>query len=105
MPKKSWKRETAVALFLWLGYLVETKEPELVQILAFPVFTFGALSFGLSWYSPNGGMLKPPRPTQGVNQRSSQHSTREDEYTDSGPDKPHGTVYSEASGKRHQTDF
>lgn len=88
MSKKSWKRESAVALFLWLGYLVETKEPELVQILAFPIFTFGALSFGLSWYSPNGGLLKSSGPTQGGNQHSSQHPSRQDEYSDSGPNKP-----------------
>jgi len=87
---KTYKRELAVALFLWLGYLVETKEPELVQILAFPVFTFGALSFGLSWYAPNGGLLKPSRPTHGGRpQHSSQRPSREDEYTDGGPDKPY----------------
>jgi len=87
--KKSWKREAAVVLFLWLGYLVETKEPEIVQILAFPIFTFGALSFGLSWYAPNGGLLRPSGPAQGINQRSSQHPSRQDQYTDSGSDKPY----------------
>ncbi len=76
---KSYKRELAVALFLWLGYIVETKEPEVVTILAFPIFTFGALAFGLQWYSPNGGLLKPSGVTdRGRSERSSQHSGRED---------------------------
>ena len=55
MPKgKTYKREVAFLLLVWLGYLTETKEPELVEILAFPIFTFAALAFGLQWYAPNG---------------------------------------------------
>ena len=56
--KKSYKREVAFLLFVWLVYLVETKEPELVKILAFPIFTFGALAFGLQWYAPTGSLLR-----------------------------------------------
>jgi len=80
--KKTYKREVALLLFIWLVYLVETKEPELVQILAFPVFTFGALAFGLQWYSPNGGLLKPQSTgstNRGRPQRSSEHTSRKDQ--------------------------
>ena len=82
-PKKSYKREVAFLLFVWLVYLVETKEPELVQILTFPIFTYIALAMGMSWYSPNGGLLKSSRPTnRRGSQYSSQRTSREDEYTD-----------------------
>src|SRR6056297_2542544 len=83
-PKKTWKREVAFFLFIWLVYLVETKEPDLVQILAFPIFTFGALAFGLQWYAPNGGLLRNPsefadgRRTQ----RSSEYPSRQNQQPD-----------------------
>lgn len=80
--KKTYKRELAFLLFIWLVYLVETKEPELVQILAFPIFTYGALAFGLQWYSPNGGLLKPQSTgsaNRGRPQRSSEHTSRENQ--------------------------
>jgi len=81
---KTYKREVALLLFMWLVYLVETKEPELVKILTFPIFTFGALSFGLQWYAPNGGLLRKSAqsPYGGRSQRGSQRPSREDEYTD-----------------------
>lgn len=81
-PRKTWKREVAFLLFIWLVYLVETKEPDFVQILTFPIFTFGALAFGMQWYSPNGGMLRNQstqlsylRP-----ERSSEYPSGEDQY-------------------------
>ena len=67
-PKKTYKRELAFLLFVWLVYLVETKEPELVKILAFPIFTYIALAMGMSWYSPNGGLLTG-RGSQSTNRR------------------------------------
>lgn len=83
---KTYKRELALVLFIWLAYLVETKEPEVLEILAFPIFTFGALAFGLQWYSPNGGLLKP-QPTGSTDRRgtkrSSQHTGGEDQQPNS----------------------
>jgi hypothetical protein len=52
--EKSWKREVALALLIWLGYLVETKDVELIEILVFPIFTYSAIAFGLQWYNPYG---------------------------------------------------
>jgi len=78
--KKTYKRELAVVLLIWLGYLVETKEPELVETLVFPVFTFSALAFGMSWYAPNGGLLR--QPPQSLDRRRAEScgecSSRED---------------------------
>lgn len=89
-PKKTYKRELAIALLIWLVYLVETKPTEVIEVVTFPILTFNALAFGLSWYAPNGGLLGSTRPTnRGRPQRSSQHPSREGEYTDSGPDKPY----------------
>ena len=89
-PKsKSYKRELAVALLVWFAYVVETKDEGIIETLVWPVFTYSALAFGLQWYSPNGGMHKPNGPTQGFNQRSSQYTNREDEYSDLGSDKPY----------------
>lgn len=103
--KKSYKREVAVLLFIWLVYLVETKEPELVKILTFPIFTFGALSFGLQWYAPNGGLLKSSRPT---NRRGSQYSSQrpsgKDEYTDDRDYYRYRTEASETSSEEDTTD-
>lgn len=82
--KKTWKREVAFLLFVWLVYLVETKEPELVQILTFPIFTFGALAFGLQWYAPNGSVLRQSAQLADGrgSQRSSQRTSRQDQQPD-----------------------
>lgn len=85
---KSYKRELAVALLVWFAYIVETKDENIIETLVWPVFTYSALAFGLQWYSPNGGMQQPPRPPHtGGNQYSSQRPSREDQYTDLGPDE------------------
>lgn len=53
---KTYKRELALALLVWLAYVVEVKDASLVEVLVWPVFTFAALSFGLDWFgkSPTG---------------------------------------------------
>ena len=48
---KTYKREVAVALLLWLVYLVEFKDAALVEILVWPVFSFAAAAFGFDQYS------------------------------------------------------
>ena len=104
---KSYKRELAVALFLWLAYIVETKEPEVVTILAFPVFTFGALAFGMSWYSPNGGLLKPQSSgdaDRGRGQHSGQHTSWEDQQPDSRNHQHNRTETGETSSENHTSD-
>lgn len=53
---KTWKRELAIGLFLWLVYLAETKDVQVIELVVWPVFTFGALAFGLEWFGKSGGM-------------------------------------------------
>lgn len=57
---KTYKRELAVVMLVWLAYVVEVKEPTLVEILVWPVFTFAALSFGLDWYGKGDIKNLPP---------------------------------------------
>lgn len=54
--KKTWKREMALALFLWFAYIVETKDVELIELVVWPIFTFGGLAFGLEYYGKSGGL-------------------------------------------------
>jgi hypothetical protein len=58
MKGKTFKRELAVVLLLWLMYVVETKDASTIEILVWPVFTFAALSFGLQWFGNNSNGLR-----------------------------------------------
>ena len=50
LTKKTFKRELAVVLLIWLVYVVETKDVEIVEVLVWPVFSFAAASFGFDAY-------------------------------------------------------
>lgn len=58
--QKTYKRETAWALVLWLVYIVETKNAETIELLVWPVFTFLALAYGMQWAAPNGSVFNKP---------------------------------------------
>ena len=47
---KTYKRELGGAMFIWLVYLVETKEVELVATLAPPIFMYIAFAMGADVY-------------------------------------------------------
>jgi hypothetical protein len=83
---KTYKREIAVALLVWLAYVVEIKDVSLVEVLVWPIFTFAALAFGLDWFGKSSsGMQQPTNeaPNRGWTQRSSQHPSGEDSNPDS----------------------
>lgn len=81
--KKTYKREMALVLFLWFAYLVETKGPEIVQLLVWPIFTFGALSFGIDWWGKSGGLRQSSQsPPVGGTERSSEYPSGENKRTD-----------------------
>lgn len=48
---KTYKRELAVILLLWLMYVVEVKDAIIVEILVWPVFSFAAAAFGFDQYA------------------------------------------------------
>lgn len=71
---KTFKREIAVALLLWLAYIVEVKDVEIIQILVWPVFTYVGAAFGLDAF----GKLQQSR-DKSVDGRGSKRSS---EHTD-----------------------
>ena len=75
---KTYKREVALVLFLWLGYIVETKDVKTIEILVWPIFTFSALAFGMDWFGKSGGLRgQSSEPTDGRgSERSSEHTGR-----------------------------
>jgi len=85
-PNKTFKRELAVLLLVWLVYIVETKDVEVMQVLVWPVFSFAAAAFGFDAY----GKLQH-KPTQspygGRSESSSQRTGRENQLSDGRDDK------------------
>lgn len=78
---KTFKRELAVVLLLWLVYLVETKEIDIVEILVWPVFSFITAAFGFDAYGKlQQGASKPSYRWR--SQRSGQRAGREDQQSD-----------------------
>jgi len=78
MISKTFKREIAVALLIWLVYIVETKDENIIAILVWPIFTFSALSFGIDWFGKSGGLRGTTKPVDGGRpKRSSEHTDRE----------------------------
>lgn len=89
MKQKTFKREAASLLFIWLAYVTETKDAAVVEVLVWPVFTFGALAFGLDWFNKSGGVLgELPTFTsiRGWTQRSSEHTVGPREQSDNRSD-------------------
>ena len=86
---KTYKREIAMVLFLWLAYVVETKDANIIEILVWPIFTFSALAFGMDWFGKSGGMRDQPfkSTNRGRSEHSSQRTGGEDQHSDGGYDK------------------
>lgn len=51
MSSKSYKREVAVALLIWLAYVTEVKDVNTLEVLIWPVFGFVTGAFGLDAYA------------------------------------------------------
>lgn len=81
--RKTFKRELAVVLLVWLFYIVEVKDVEIIEILVWPVFAFVTAAFGLDQYSKLQQGSSGSSSGRG-NQRSSEHSSGEDKYSDFG---------------------
>jgi hypothetical protein len=77
--KKTFKREVAIGLFLFLVYVIETKGPEIVELLVWPTFTFAGLAFGLDWGHRQLHLDGPPSRS---NKRRSEHPDWEGEHPD-----------------------
>lgn len=78
MKEKSYKREVAAALLIWLVYLVEIKDTAIVELLVWPIISFASAAFLGHEYSQLQQRLKSPRVSPVGNQRSGQHPDWED---------------------------
>ena len=83
---KTFKREIAIALLLWLVYVVEVKDVAIIEVLVWPVFAFLGAAFGLDAYSKQ--LQQSPKSPDGRGSKgSSQRTGGEDQYSDGGDDK------------------
>ena len=83
---KTYKREVAVCLFLWLGYLSVDGDPNVVEMLAWPIFTFAIAAFGLD-SAAKQLQQSPTAAYRFRSKRSGQRPGGENEYPDGGEDK------------------
>ena len=85
LTSKTWKREVAAILFTyWMVYLVPY-QPETLDVVTFPIFTFGALAFGIDWWGKSNGMQRnsgPQSSHRGRSERSSEYSSGQEQPTD-----------------------
>ena len=78
---KTYKRELAIILLVWVVYLVETKDINIVEITIWPVFSFVTAAFGFDAYGKlQQGSTKPSN--RGRSERSSKRTSREDQLSD-----------------------
>lgn len=78
---KTFKRELAIALIVWLVYIVEVKDVQIIEILVWPIFSYVTAAFGLDAYGKlQQGSTKPSHGRG--NQRSSKRPSREDQLPD-----------------------
>jgi hypothetical protein len=77
LTSKTFKRELAVVLLVWLVYVVETKDEKIIELLVWPIFTYVTAAFGVDAY---GRMQRnPSEPSHGRGtERSSEYPVRGD---------------------------
>lgn len=73
---KTYKRELAVILLVWLMYVVEFKDVSIIEVLVWPVFSFAAAAFGFDQYAKLQGTTGST--DRGRSQRSSEYTGGED---------------------------
>ena len=74
---KTYKRELAVILLVWLMYVVEFKDVSIIEVLVWPVFSFAAAAFGFDQYAKLQ-QRSTKSPDGGRTQRSSEYTGGED---------------------------
>jgi hypothetical protein len=79
VAKKTYKRELAVTLLVWLAYVVEVKDVSIVEVLVWPIFAFVGAAFGFDAMAKQ--LHQNPIPPR-RNSSSGEYSTGEDEYPD-----------------------
>ena len=69
--RKTFKREIALGLLGFFGYVVVQGDVEMVKVLVWPVFSFAGLAFGLDWYGKKPDSIATSTPTSLVREESS----------------------------------
>lgn len=78
---KTFKRELAIALIVWLVYVVEVKDVQIIEILVWPIFSYVTAAFGLDAYGKlQQGSTKPSHGRRA--ERSGEHTDRSREHPD-----------------------
>lgn len=78
---KTFKRELAILLIVWLVYIVEVKDVQIIEILVWPVFSYVTAAFGLDAYGKlQQGSTKSSNGRR--SERSSEHTSRQREHPD-----------------------
>ena len=78
MAKKTYKRELAIALLIWLIYVVEVKDVTVVEVLVWPIFAFVGAAFGFDAYSKQLWNKSSESFDRRGTQRSSEYTGGED---------------------------
>lgn len=71
---KLWRKETAWAILIWLVYVSIFGDPNVLEIIIWPAFTFVYLAFGFKQLQQLAPELTNGRGTQ----RSSEHPSGKD---------------------------
>lgn len=74
---KTYKRELAVILLVWLMYVVEVKDVAIIEVLVWPIFSFAAAAFGFDQYAKLQ-QTSSKSSDRGRTERSSEYTGGED---------------------------
>lgn len=85
--KKTFKREIAVALLLWLAYVVEVKDVSIVEVIIWPIFAFLGAAFGLDAYYRQLQQQSSGTTDGRGSESIGQHTGGEDQQSDNRNDK------------------
>ena len=80
--KKTFKREMAIALLLWLIYVVEVKDVSVVEVVIWPIFAFVGAAFGLDSWAKQLQQRSDGLPNGGRTQDSSEYPSGENRLPD-----------------------
>ena len=78
---KTFKRELAIALIVWLVYIVEVKDVHIIEILVWPIFSYVTAAFGLDAYGKLQQGCTKPSHGRGT-ERGGERPSREGQLTD-----------------------
>lgn len=58
MRNKTYKRETAWVMLIFLGYIAFKGSVDLVEVLVWPIFLFTGASYGMDWATKQTNLVE-----------------------------------------------